>query len=108
MSHMYFSVVQENPNPHRSCVCDPMQQVDCKPPYVVFSHQEMDDPVNPLPVLCLACAEGACRKMQEFVEANAAVAVDAEAVEEPSEEALIEAIHEAAAPDVVEEEIPAV
>lgn len=40
---------ETNPNPHEHSLCG---NEDCSGPYIVFSAHEMDDPMNPHPVIC--------------------------------------------------------
>ena len=58
MAHGQFIVTSVNPNDTHGgggCACDPMKQVDCKPPYVVCFANDMEDPRSPHVVICQAC-----------------------------------------------------
>jgi hypothetical protein len=58
MSHKLFYVTQINPNDTTGgggCVCSPQAQPDCKPPYVVFPGNDMENIASPHVVVCESC-----------------------------------------------------
>lgn len=60
MPHQFFQIVTQNPNDVTGgggCVCDPQQQIDCRPPYAVFVGNDMENVASPHVVICAACAE---------------------------------------------------
>lgn len=60
MTAQIFYVSETNPNDNcggGGCVCSYTKHTDCKPPYIIFPHTEMDEPVSPNVVICGRCAE---------------------------------------------------
>lgn len=74
MAFQQFVISQVNPNNAvggGGCICDSNEQVDCKPPYVVFYGNSMADMQSPHAVLCKACLDRA----QERIETEDALVV---------------------------------
>lgn len=64
MAHKQMVAVATNPNDVSGgggCMCDPLKQIDCKPPYIVFPASDMASDISPHVVLCLGCAEYAVK-----------------------------------------------
>ncbi len=62
MSNALFFVTDTNPNDNTGgggCVCSPMKQVDCQPPYVVFPGNDMENISSPNVVICALCIDAA-------------------------------------------------
>lgn len=76
-------ITDTNPNPHDVTLCG---TEDCHGPYVVFSAYELDDPMNPHPVICSHHLEADITPMVEQWEAENYIDVDSEEVETPVEE----------------------
>lgn len=65
MPHQMFQVVTQNPNDVTGgggCVCDPQQQIDCRPPYAVFPGNDMENVASPHVVICAGCAAAVVAK----------------------------------------------
>lgn len=76
-------VTDTNPNPHGVTLCG---TEDCHGPYVVFSAYELDDPMNPHPVICLAHLDTDINPRVELWEAENYVDAEAEEVEDDERE----------------------
>jgi hypothetical protein len=74
MSHKLFYVSSINPNDTTGgggCICSPERQPDCKPPYVVFPGNDMENIASPHVVACQACLEaGAAACLGEVLDAG--------------------------------------
>jgi len=67
MTHKLLHVSSINPNDSTGgggCICSPIKQQDCKPPYVIFYGNDMENVASPHVVACLACLEYATEKAQ--------------------------------------------
>lgn len=63
-----FEIVEVNPNDAvggGGCLCQETKSPDCKPPYAVFYHQEMENNLSPHAVVCLSCAEAVVRAVDQ-------------------------------------------
>lgn len=60
MAHGQFAVSDTNPNDVTGgggCICDELQQADCKPPYIICYSNEMASNISPHVVACATCVE---------------------------------------------------
>lgn len=67
MAHQQFVVSDNNPNDTHGgggCVCDPLKQIDCKPPYIVITDNFLEDPRSPMVVVCQACVHGFAKALE--------------------------------------------
>jgi len=58
MAHGQFIVSDVNPNDNMGgggCICSPRKQIDCKPPYCIFSGNDMESHLSPHVVVCESC-----------------------------------------------------
>lgn len=88
MSHKLFFVSDTNPNDTTGgggCVCSPERQPDCKPPYVVFPGNDMENIASPHVVLCQACVTAAVAATHGEILAAGERGFDAEATAEEDE-----------------------
>jgi hypothetical protein len=61
-----FMVSDTNPNDTTGgggCICDPIRQIDCKPPYAIFPGNDMENIASPHVVVCKSCAEAMVEQM---------------------------------------------
>lgn len=91
MSHQLFFVSDTNPNDTTGgggCVCSPIKQIDCRPPFIIFPGNDMENIASPSVVMCRACAEAGLEACDgdtaEIFAAGETACIDAESFEDDS------------------------
>jgi hypothetical protein len=67
MASQLFVVSDTNPNQVTGCggcVCAEASEPDCKPPFVVFTNCDTDDPRRPRVVVCETCLKAAAEAVE--------------------------------------------
>jgi hypothetical protein len=92
-----FEVSSVNPN-HVSggggCLCSETTDIDCKPPYVIFYGQSLENPQSPHAVACQRCIDAAAKALQGETLTAGEVVIDSTGYEVTEEEAQENSLHE--------------
>jgi hypothetical protein len=67
MTHKMLHVSDVNPNDTTGgggCICSPIKQPECKPPYVIFYGNDMENVASPHVVACYECLRYAAERAE--------------------------------------------